>query len=447
MFTEMLNKINRYLEEREEKNYQKLQRELEEEYGDPEEVPESTYEEVENTDKIDMNIQEPAEEEIDMNVIPKKKKGIRGFFQNLKKIKKETTPVNEEINMNIQELTEEEIDMNVIPKKKKSIRSIFQNLKRNKKETTPVNEEINMNIQEPTEEEIDMNVIPKKKKSIRSIFQNLKRNKKETAPVNEEINMNIQEPTEEEIDMNVIPKKKKGIRSIFQNLKRNKKGIRDILQNLKAKVMKKSNSELKESTTKMDIANATLFTIIQGIILTGTIVVGIMNPAVGFLAGILATGCSLAVIADIKDVMMKVKEYKTSQPVKEENYEEINMEENQEEVNVKENQAEINIEEKTENSLEPTISYSFTKDGLKIAKVDLTNIHTDPGLYINQELFGFKNETADAKQFIVNRKDEAVNHYVASEIENVTGMKPTYMDCPIKGNEKRVYILPKMFKR
>ena len=354
MLTEMLDKINKYLEEREEKKYQKLQRELEEEYGDPEEVPESTYEEVENTNEIDMNIKEPNEEEI------------------------------------------------------------------------------NMNIQEPTEEEIDMNVIPKKKKSIRSIFQNLKKTKKETPPVNEEINMNIQEPTEEEIDMNVIPKKKKGIRGFFQNLK--------------AKGMQKFNSELKESTTKMDIANATLFTIIQSIILTGTIVVGVMNPAVGFLAGILASVCTLAVIADIKDAIVKYIEYKNEEKI-EENQAEINMEENQEEVNVKENQAEINIEEKTENSLEPTISYSFTKDGLKIAKVDLTNIHTDPGLYINQELFGFKNETADAKQFVVNRKDEAVNHYVASEIENVTGMKPTYMDCPIKGNEKRVYILPKMFKR
>lgn len=51
MFTEMLDKINKYLEEREEKKYQKLQRELEEEYGDPEEVPESTYEEVENTNE------------------------------------------------------------------------------------------------------------------------------------------------------------------------------------------------------------------------------------------------------------------------------------------------------------------------------------------------------------------------------------------------------------
>ena len=399
MLTEMLDKINKYLEEREEKKYQKLQRELEEEYGDPDEVPESTYEEVENTDEINMNIQEPVEEEI---------------------------------NMNIQEPTEEEIDMNVVPKKKKSIRSIFQNLKKTKKETTPVNEEINMNIQEPTEEEIDMNVIPKKKKGIRGFFQNLKRNKKETTPVNEEINMNIQEPTQEEIDMNVMPKKKKGIRGFFQNLK--------------AKVMKKSNSELKESTTKMDIANATLFTIIQGIILTGTIVVGVMNPAVGFLAGILASVCTLAVIADIKDAIVKYIEYKNEEKI-EENQAEINMEENQEEVNVKENQAEINIEEKTENSLEPTISYFFTMDGLKIAKVDLTNIHTDPGLYINQELFGFKNETADAKQFVVNRKDEAVNHYVASEIENVTGMKPIYMDCPIKGNEKRVYILTKMFKR
>ncbi|OKZ94410.1 MAG: hypothetical protein BHW18_02725 [Eubacterium sp. 36_13] len=246
MFTEMLDKINKCLEEREEKKYQKLQRELEEEYGDPDEVPESTYEEVENTDEINMNIQEPVEEEI---------------------------------NMNIQEPTEEEIDMNVIPKKKKSIRDFFQNLKKTKKETSPVNEEIDMNIQEPTEEEIDMNVIPKKKKGIRSFFKNLKKNKK-------------------------------GIRSFFQNSKEKKKSLRNIFQNLKAKVMKKSNSELKESTTKMDIANATLFTIIQSIILTGTIVVGIMNPAVGFLAGILATGCSLAVIADIKDVMMKVKEYK-----------------------------------------------------------------------------------------------------------------------------------------
>ena len=411
MLTEMLDKINKYLEEREEKKYQKLQRELEEEYGDPEEVPESTYEEVENTNEIDMNIQEPNEEEI---------------------------------NMNIQEPIEEEIDMNVIPKKKKGIRGFFQNLKRNKKETTPVNEEINMNIQEPIEEEIDMNVIPKKKKGIRSFFKNLKKNIKETAPVNEEINMNIQEPIEEEIDMNVMPKKKKGIRSIFQNSKEKKKNLRNIFQNLKAKV--KSNSELKESTTKMDIANATLFTIIQSIILTGTIVVGIMNPAVGFLAGILASVCTLAVIADIKDAIVKYIEYKNEEKI-EENQAEINMEENQEEVNVKENQAEINIEEKTENSLEPTISYSFTKDGLKIAKVDLTNIHTDPGLYINQELFGFKNETADAKQFVVNRKDEEVSNYVANEIENVTGMKPIYSDCPIKGNEKRTYILTKMFKR
>ena len=444
MLTEMLDKINKYLEEIEEKKYQKLQRELEEEYGDPEEVPESTYEEVENTNEIDMNIkepneeeinmniQEPTEEEINMNVIPKKKKSIRDFFQNLKKTKKETSPVNEEIDMNIKEPTEEEIDMNIIPKKKKGIRSFFQNLKKNKKETTPVNEEINMNIQEPIEEEIDMNVVPKKKKSIRGFFQNLKKTKKEATPVNEEINMNIQEPTQEEIDMNVMPKKKKGIRGFFQNLK--------------AKGMQKFNSELKESTTKMDIANATLFTIIQGIILTGTIVVGVMNPAVGFLAGILASVCTLAVIADIKDAIVKYIEYKNEEKI-EENQAEINMEENQEEVNVKENQAEINIEEKTENSLEPTISYSFTKDGLKIAKVDLTNIHTDPDLYINQELFGFKNETADAKQFVVNRKDEAVNHYVASEIENVTGMKPIYSDCPIKGNEKRVYILTKMFKR
>ena len=441
MFTEMLDKINRYLEEREEKKYQKLQRELEEEYGDPDEVPESTYEEVENTDEIDMNIKEPneeeinmnikepTEEEIDMNVMPKKKKGIRSFFKNLKKNKKETDPVNEEINMNIQEPTEEEIDMNVIPKKKKGIRSFFKNLKKNKKETDPVNEEINMNIQEPTEEEIDMNVMPKKKKGIRSFFKNLKKNKKETDPVNEEINMNIQEPTEEEIDMNVIPKKKKGIRSFFQNSKEKKKSLRNIFQNLKAKVMKKSNSELKESTTKMDIANATLFTIIQSIILTGTIVVGIMNPAVGFLAGILATGCSLAVIADIKDVMMKVKEYKTSQPVQEENYEEIDEE------------LEQDISTEKANTEDPIISYSFTKNGPEIAEVDLSNIHTEPGLHINQELFGFKNESADIKHFVVNREDEEVSNYVANEIENATGMEPIYNDYTVEDNEKRVYVL------
>ena len=396
MFTEMLDKINRYLEEREEKKYQKLQRELEEEYGDPDEVPESTYEEVENTDEIDMNIKEPNEEEI---------------------------------NMNIKEPTEEEIDMNVMPKKKKGIRSFFKNLKKNKKETDLVNEEINMNIQEPTEEEIDMNVIPKKKKGIRSFFKNLKKNKKETDPVNEEINMNIQEPTEEEIDMNVIPKKKKGIRSFFQNSKEKKKSLRNIFQNLKAKVMKKSNSELKESTTKMDIANATLFTIIQSIILTGTIVVGIMNPAVGFLAGILATGCSLAVIADIKDVMMKVKEYKTSQPVQEENYEEIDEE------------LEQDISTEKANTEDPIISYSFTKNGPEIAEVDLSNIHTEPGLHINQELFGFKNESADIKHFVVNREDEEVSNYVANEIENATGMEPIYNDYTVEDNEKRVYVL------
>ena len=410
MVSEMLDRLNKYLKEHEEKNYQKHLQELEEEYGDPEEAPEVTYEEVENTNEIDMNIkepneeeinmniQEPTEEEIDMNVVPKKKKSIRGFFQNLKKTKKETAPVNEEINMNIQEPTEEEIDMNVMPKKKKGIRSIFQNLKRNKKETAPVNEEINMNIQEPTEEEIDMNVIPKKKKGIRSIFQNLKN-------------------------------KKKGIRGIFQNLKNKKKGISGIFQNLKAKVMKKSNSELKESTTKMDIANATLFTIIQGIILTGTIVVGVMNPAVGFLAGILATGCSLAVIADIKDVMMKVKEYKTSQPVQEENYEEIDEE------------LEQDISTEKANTEEPIISYSFTKNGPEIAEVDLSNIHTEPGLHINQELFGFKNESADIKHFVVNREDEEVSNYVANEIENVTGMEPIYNDYTVEDNEKRVYVL------
>ena len=396
MVSEMLDRLNKYLKEHEEKKYQKHLQELEEEYGDPEEVPESTYEEVENTNEIDMNIKEPNEEEI---------------------------------NMNIQEPTEEEIDMNVVPKKKKSIRGFFQNLKKTKKETAPVNEEINMNIQEPTQEEIDMNVIPKKKKGIRSFFQNLKRNKKETAPVNEEINMNIQEPTQEEIDMNVIPKKKKGIRSFFQNLKRNKKGIRGIFQNLKAKVMKKFNSELKESTTKMDIANATLFTIIQGIILTGTIVVGVMNPAVGFLAGILATGCSLAVIADIKDVMMKVKEYKTSQSVQEENYEEIDEE------------LEQDISTEKANTEEPIISYSFTKNGPEIAEVDLSNIHTEPGLHINQELFGFKNESADIKHFVVNREDEEVSNYVANEIENVTGMEPIYNDYTVEDNEKRVYVL------
>lgn len=351
MVSEMLDRLNKYLKEHEEKKYQKHLQELEEEYGDPEEVPESTYEEVENTNEIDMNIKEPNEEEI------------------------------------------------------------------------------NMNIQEPTEEEIDMNVVPKKKKSIRGFFQNLKKTKKETAPVNEEINMNIQEPTQEEIDMNVIPKKKKGIRSFFQNLKRNKKGIRGIFQNLKAKVMKKFNSELKESTTKMDIANATLFTIIQGIILTGTIVVGVMNPAVGFLAGILATGCSLAVIADIKDVMMKVKEYKTSQSVQEENYEEIDEE------------LEQDISTEKANTEEPIISYSFTKNGPEIAEVDLSNIHTEPGLHINQELFGFKNESADIKHFVVNREDEEVSNYVANEIENVTGMEPIYNDYTVEDNEKRVYVL------
>ena len=365
MVSEMLDRLNKYLKEHEEKNYQKHLQELEEEYGDPEEAPEVTYEEVENTNEIDMNIKEPNEEEI---------------------------------NMNIQEPTEEEIDMNVMPKKKKGIRSIFQNLKRNKKETAPVNEEINMNIQEPTEEEIDMNVIPKKKKGIRSIFQNLKN-------------------------------KKKGISGIFQNLKNKKKGISGIFQNLKAKVMKKSNSELKESTTKMDIANATLFTIIQGIILTGTIVVGVMNPAVGFLAGILATGCSLAVIADIKDVMMKVKEYKTSQPVQEENYEEIDEE------------LEQDISTEKANTEEPIISYSFTKNGPEIAEVDLSNIHTEPGLHINQELFGFKNEAADIKHFVVNREDEEVSNYVANEIENVTGMEPIYNDYTVEDNEKRVYVL------
>ena len=349
MFTEMLNKINRYLEEREEKNYQKLQRELEEEYGDPEEVPESTYEEVEvndneDSDEVDMNIQDSIYEE--------------------------TAPVNEEIEMNIQEPTEEEIDMNVTPKKKKSIRGFFQNLKKTKKETTSVNEEIDMNIQEPTEEEIDMNVMPKKKKGIRSIFQNLKRNKKETTPLNE-----------------------------------------------------------KEPTTKIDVATAILYTIAQANVLTCTIVVGVMNPAVGFLAGILATGCSLAVIADIKDVMMKVKEYKTSQPVQEENYEEIDEE------------LEQDISTEKANTEEPIISYSFTKNGPEIAEVDLSNIHTEPGLHINQELFGFKNESADIKHFVVNREDEEVNNYVANEIQSVTGMEPIYNDYTVEDNKKRVYVL------
>ena len=349
MLTEMLDKINRYLEEREEKKYQKHLQELEKEYGDPEKAPEATYEEVEVNDNEDPD----------------------------------------EVDMNIQD-------------------SIYE-------ETTPVNEEIEMNIQEPIEEEIDMNVMPKKKKGIRSFFQNLKKNKKETTSTNEEIDMNIQEPTEEEIDMNVIPKKKKSIRGIFQNLK--------------AKVMKKSNSRLKASTTKMDIVNATLFTIIQSIVLTGTIVVGVMNPAVGFLAGVLAFGCSLAVIADIKDVVMKVKKSQNSQPVQEESHEELNEE------------SEQDMDPEKVNTKEPIISYSFTKNGPEIAEVDLSNIHTEPGLHINQELFGFKNEPADIKHFVVNREDEEVNNYVANEIENITGMEPIYADYNLNDEEKRVYVL------
>ena len=89
----------------------------------------------------------------------------------------------------------------------------------------------------------------------------------------------------------------------------------------------------------------------------------------------------------------------------------------------------------------PIINYSFTKNGPQIAEIDLSNIHTEPGLYIEPQYFGFENDPADVKHFVVNRNDEEVNNYVAEEIENVTGVKAMYVDYNVEDEEKRVYML------
>lgn len=89
----------------------------------------------------------------------------------------------------------------------------------------------------------------------------------------------------------------------------------------------------------------------------------------------------------------------------------------------------------------PIINYSFTKNGPQIAEIDLSNIHTEPGLYIEPQYFGFENDPADVKHFVVNRNDEEVNNYVAEEIENVTGVKAMYVDYNVEDEKKRVYML------
>lgn len=89
----------------------------------------------------------------------------------------------------------------------------------------------------------------------------------------------------------------------------------------------------------------------------------------------------------------------------------------------------------------PIINYSFTKNGPQIAEIDLSNIHTEPGLYIEPQYFGFENDPADVKHIIVNKNDEEVNNYVATEIENVTGMEAMYVDYNVEDEEKRVYML------
>lgn len=89
----------------------------------------------------------------------------------------------------------------------------------------------------------------------------------------------------------------------------------------------------------------------------------------------------------------------------------------------------------------PIINYSFTKNGPQIAEIDLSNIHTEPGLYIEPEYFGFENDPADVKHIIVNKNDEEVNNYVAEEIEHATGIEAMYVDYTVEDEEKRVYML------
>lgn len=89
----------------------------------------------------------------------------------------------------------------------------------------------------------------------------------------------------------------------------------------------------------------------------------------------------------------------------------------------------------------PIINYSFTKNGPQITEIDLSNIHTEPGLYIEPQYFGFENDPADVKHIIVNKNDEEVNNYVAEEIEHATGMEPIYNDYTVEDKEKRVYVL------
>lgn len=101
----------------------------------------------------------------------------------------------------------------------------------------------------------------------------------------------------------------------------------------------------------------------------------------------------------------------------------------------------LEAEEEEKQVEKPIINYSFTKNGPQIAEIDLSNIHTEPGLYIEPEYFGFENDPADVKHIIVNKNDEEVNNYVAEEIEHATGIEAMYVDYTVEDEEKRVYML------
>lgn len=96
-----------------------------------------------------------------------------------------------------------------------------------------------------------------------------------------------------------------------------------------------------------------------------------------------------------------------------------------------------------ETSNEPYISYELSKKNPRIAKIDLSNIHTEPGFHIESDCFGFEDENIEAKYLIVNKNDCEVNNYVAEKIETITKVPALYSDYTNEDEEKRVYILTK----
>lgn len=155
-------------------------------------------------------------------------------------------------------------------------------------------------------------------------------------------------------------------------------------------------------------------------------IVGLSSSGIiSLLAGIGLTITGVATIVNIKTSIDKIKEEKKTK-------EEI----------TDEDELELEEEEKEEELPKAKIkSYSLNKKGLKIKNIDLSNIHTKPGLYIEPKYFEF-NDNESIKNFITNKEDEEVNRYLEDTIEEITGevaVSTEFTDK--KQNQKKVYVL------